>query len=145
MLTRINDDLKDAMRQKDEMKLEMLRMIKTDVKNREIEVLHKLSDDEIIALIQKAIKGREQANELFKQGNRDDLVEKSLKEIEILKQYLPTAMTEEELDQIINDVIKELNAHTVKDMGAVMKSVRDKVASRADGSLISVKVKAKLS
>jgi hypothetical protein len=144
MLNKINNDLKDAMRQKDEMKLEMLRLIKTEVKNKEIEVLHPLSDDEIIALIQKAIKGREQANELFSQGNRQDLVDKGLLEIEILKQYLPAPVTEAELDQIVDQAIAELNAKTVKEMGAVMKLVRERVGSRADGSLISVKIKAKL-
>ena len=85
MLNRLNSDLKDAMRQKDELRLEVIRMIKTDVKNKEIELLHPLSDDEIIVVIQKAIKGREQANDMFRQGNRLDLVEKAKKILEWLK------------------------------------------------------------
>ncbi len=145
MLTRLNNDLKDAMRQKDELRLEMIRMIKTDIKNREIEVLHPLNDEEIIALIQKAIKGREQANELFKQGNRLDLVQKGLSEIEILKEYLPLALSDEALDQLVDQVIKELNASTIKEMGAVIKQVKELAGSRADGSSISSKVKLKLS
>lgn len=145
MLTRLNNDLKDAMRQKDELRLEMIRMIKTDIKNREIEVLHPLNDEEIIALIQKAIKGREQANELFKQGNRLDLVQKGLSEIEILKEYLPIALSDEALDQLVDQVIKELNASTIKEMGAVIKQVKELAGSRADGSSISSKVKLKLS
>lgn len=145
MLTRLNNDLKDAMRQKDELRLEMIRMIKTDIKNREIEVLHPLNDEEIISLIQKAIKGREQANELFKQGNRLDLVQKGLNEIEILKEYLPLALSDEALDQLVDQVIRDLNASSIKEMGAVIKQVKELAGSRADGSSISSKVKQKLS
>ncbi len=145
MLNRLNSDLKDAMRQKDELRLEVIRMIKTDVKNKEIELLHSLSDDEIIVVIQKAIKGREQANDMFRQGNRLDLVEKGEKEIEVLKQYLPQALTDEELTQVIDEVIAELNATTIKEMGAVIKTVKERVGSRADGSAISSKVKLRLS
>lgn len=145
MLNRLNSDLKDAMRQKDELRLEVIRMIKTDVKNKEIELLHPLSDDEIIVVIQKAIKGREQANDMFRQGNRLDLVEKGEKEIEVLKQYLPQALTDEELTQVIDEVIAELNATTIKEMGAVIKTVKERVGSRADGSAISSKVKLRLS
>ncbi|MBP7564271.1 MAG: GatB/YqeY domain-containing protein [Candidatus Cloacimonetes bacterium] len=133
------------MRQKDELRLEVIRMIKTDVKNKEIELLHSLSDDEIIVVIQKAIKGREQANDMFRQGNRLDLVEKGEKEIEVLKQYLPQALTDEELTQVIDEVIAELNATTIKEMGAVIKTVKERVGSRADGSAISSKVKLRLS
>jgi len=145
MLNRLNSDLKDAMRQKDELRLEVIRMIKTDVKNKEIELLHSLSDDEIIVVIQKAIKGREQANDMFRQGNRLDLVEKGEKEIEVLKQYLPQALTDDELTQVIDEVIAELNATTIKEMGAVIKTVKERVGSRADGSAISSKVKLRLS
>ncbi|HOD53999.1 MAG TPA: GatB/YqeY domain-containing protein [Candidatus Cloacimonadota bacterium] len=145
MLNRLNSDLKDAMRQKDELRLEVIRMIKTDVKNKEIELLHPLSDDEIIVVIQKAIKGREQANDMFRQGNRLDLVEKGEKEIEVLKQYLPQALTDDELTQVIDEVIAELNATTIKEMGAVIKTVKERVGSRADGSAISSKVKLRLS
>jgi len=128
MLNRLNSDLKDAMRQKDELRLEVIRMIKTDVKNKEIELLHPLSDDEIIVVIQKAIKGREQANDMFRQGNRLDLVEKGEKEIEVLKQYLPQALTDDELTQVIDEVIAELNATTIKEMGAVIKTVKERPA-----------------
>ncbi len=145
MLNRLNSDLKDAMRQKDELKLEVIRMIKSDIKYKEIEVLHPLSDDEIISVIQKAIKGREQANDMFKQGNRPDLIEKGEKEIEVLKQYLPQALSDEELTQVIDQVITEIGAKTIKEMGAVIKTVKERVGSRADGSAISSKVKLRLS
>ncbi|HOQ79884.1 MAG TPA: GatB/YqeY domain-containing protein [Candidatus Cloacimonadota bacterium] len=145
MLLRLNNDLKDAMRHKETLKLDVIRMLKTNIKNCEIELKKELNDEEIISLIQKSIKGKEQANALFLQGNRPDLVENSEKEIEILKSYLPKALSEEELISIIDNTIATLNATSIKEMGAVIKSVKEQVGSRSDGSIISALVKQKLS
>ncbi|MCB5250495.1 MAG: GatB/YqeY domain-containing protein [Candidatus Cloacimonadales bacterium] len=145
MFTRINNDIKEAMRQRDTHKLEVLRILKSEMQNKEIELKKKLTDAEIISLIQKAVKSKEQANVLFHQGNRDDLVEKGKAEIDILRTYLPIPLTEDELSQIIDKSINDLDAKTIKEMGAVIKAVKEQVGSRADGSIISSIVKQKLS
>ena len=144
MLDLLNNDLKEAMRQKNELKLEVIRMLKTDIKNREIELIRSLTEDECLQIIQKSIKSKEQAIELYRQGNRNDLVEKALNEIKLLRQYLPQPLSSEEIDQHIVEAISEVQAKTIKDMGLVMKLIKERVGTRVDGALLSSKIKEKL-
>ncbi|MDD4156632.1 MAG: GatB/YqeY domain-containing protein [Candidatus Cloacimonetes bacterium] len=145
MIEKINQDLKDAMKAKDAFALEVIRLLKTDVKNSEIEIKRELKPDEILTIIQKSIKSKEQAIELYRQGNRQDLVEKAEKEIVFLNNYLPEKLSDEEIDSAIIEAIKLTQAQSMKDMGKVMKCLKESVGSRADASVLSLKVKSKLS
>ncbi|MCK9329012.1 MAG: GatB/YqeY domain-containing protein [Candidatus Cloacimonetes bacterium] len=145
MIEKINQDLKDAMKAKDAFALEVIRLLKTDIKNLEIEIKRELKPDEILNIIQKSIKSKEQAIELYRQGNRQDLVEKAEKEIVFLNNYLPEKLSDEEIDSAIIEAIKLTQAQSMKDMGKVMKCLKESVGSRADASVLSLKVKSKLS
>lgn len=145
MITRINQDLKEAMKAKDAFILEVLRLLKADIKNQEIEAKRELSSDEIIGIIQKSIKSKEQAIELYLQGNRQDLADKANSEISFLNTYLPAKLSESEIDAEIVKAISETQAQNMKDMGKVMKYLKDSVGARADSSVLSQKVKEQLS
>ena len=145
IIDKVHEDLKAAMKAKDTLKLSALRMLKSAEKNAAIEKRKEHVDDpEFLKLIAKLVKQRRESIEQFKKGNRNDLVEKEEAEIKILSAYLPDAMGEAELDQIVASAIEELGAANKSDMGKVMKLVMSKTAGRADGSLISKKVAAKL-
>jgi uncharacterized protein YqeY len=145
MKNRINDDLKQAMRSKDKEKLMLLRSLKSDMKNFEIDKGSEITDSELINLIQKAVKSRQQSYDLYIAGNRKDLADVELKEIEILKEYLPEELSEEEIIKEIDSVISEIPNVSKKDMGKIMKILRDKLSGRVDGKTLSSFVKAKLS
>lgn len=141
---RITQDMKEAMKDKDTLKVSTLRLLLAEIKNKEIDKRGELTDEEILSLIQKAVKQREESIEQYRKGNRSDLVEKETKEIEILKSYLPEPLSEEELDRIIEETIKEVGAMGPKDMGKVMKAVMPKVKGRVDGKVVNERVTMKL-
>ncbi len=145
MIERINQELKNAMKAKDSFALDVIRLLKTDIKNSEIDLKRELNPDEILILIQKSIKSKEQAIDLYRQGNRQDLVEKAEQEIAFLNTYLPTKLSDEEVDLAIEQAIQETQASSMKDMGKVMKYLKETIGSRTDTSLLSLKVKSKLS
>jgi len=142
---RLLDEMKQAMKTNDKLRLSAIRMIRTAVKNKEIDQRKKLDDDSILRVIQGMVKKGEESVEQFKLGGRTDLVEKETKEIEILKSYLPKPLSQEEILQIIDQTIEETKASSLKDLGKVMKSVMPKLGGRAEGSLINQLVKEKLS
>jgi uncharacterized protein YqeY len=143
LVEQIDSDLKQAMREKNEVTLLSLRNLKAAFKNLELEKSHALTDEEAIGVIQKKVKQHKDSIESFKAGGRQDLVDIEVAEMTILQQYLPTAMSEEELAGIVKQVIVDTNA-TVKDFGKVMKEVVAKVKGQADGSMISKLVKENL-
>ncbi|MFB3887285.1 MAG: GatB/YqeY domain-containing protein [Thermodesulfobacteriota bacterium] len=142
---RLIDEMKRAMKANDKLRLSTIRMIRTAVKNKEIEQRKKLDDDTILKVIQGMVRKGEESIEQFKIGKRMDLVEKETKEIEILKSYLPSPLSQEELLKIIDQAIEETQASSLKDLGKVMKSVLPKLGGRAEGALINRLVKEKLS
>jgi uncharacterized protein YqeY len=142
---RLLDEMKQAMKTNDKLRLSTIRMIRTAVKNKEIDQRKKLDDDTILKVIQGMVRKGEESVEQFKLGGRTDLVEKETKEIEILKSYLPKPLSQEEILQIIDQTIEETKASSLKDLGKVMKSVMPKLGGRAEGSLINQLVKQKLS
>jgi len=142
---RLLDEMKQAMKTNDKLRLSTIRMIRTAVKNKEIDQRKKLDDDTILRVIQGMMRKGEESIEQFKLGRRTDLVEKETKEIEILKSYLPKPLSQEEVLQIIDQTIEETKASSLKDLGKVMKSVMPKLGGRAEGSLINQLVKQKLS
>lgn len=141
----INNDVKEAMKSGNKFELNVLRMLKSALQNEKISKNHDLDENEIIAVIKKQVKVRKDSLKEYQEYNREDLVEGLNKEIEILTKYLPEELSEEEIDKVINDVFAELNPTSIKDMGNVMKKLNSLIATKADMSLVSKKVKEKLS
>lgn len=142
---RINKDYIEAMKSKDAAKSAALNYLRAMIKQVKVDKrLEKVEDVEVVAVIKKQIKQRQDSIEQFEKGGRADLVGKEKAEMDIMKAYLPAEMSADEIRVIVAATIKEINASSMKDMGAVMKSVRDKVAGNADGKLVSEIVKEKL-
>jgi len=145
MINKISEDIKKALKNKDKERLLVLRSLKSALKNKEIELMKELSEEQSISIIQGQVKMREQAIELFMKGNRNDLADLRSKEIEIINEYLPTPLTESEMESEVDAMIVECNATSMKDMGTVMKALKEKLQSRADGKILSNLVRTKLS
>jgi uncharacterized protein len=142
---RLDSDLKDAMRAKDELKLLCIRAIKSAVKYKEVEGANKVLDEpSIIGVITTQVKQRRDAAAEYKAANRPDLAEKEEKEIAILQTYLPTQLSAEQLTAEIAKAITEAGAKSVKDLGAVMKIVTPRLKGQAEGKAISDEVKLQL-
>ena len=141
----INNDVKEAMKSGNKFELNVLRMLKSALQNEKISKNHDLDENEIIAVIKKQVKVRKDSLKEYQEYNREDLVEGLNKEIEILTKYLPEELSKEEIDKVINNVFAELNPTSIKDMGNVMKELNSLIATKADMSLVSKKVKEKLS
>jgi len=144
LLQELQNEMKRALKNKEKDRLSTLRMLISEVKKVQIDAKKELTDEEIIQILQKYAKQRKDAIEQYKKAGREDLVEKELKELDIVKEFLPKQLSIEELEKIVEDVINELNASSMRDMGRVMKAVMSKVSGRADGSIVSQIVKNKL-
>ena len=143
---KILEDFKNAMKNKDALRVSTLSFLRAQLKNVAIDKKKdKLDDIDVIAVIKKQIKQRQDSIENFKTGNRLDLAEKEQNESDILKLYLPQELSKEELEKIIAEVISATGASTMKDMGKVMKEVTAKIAGRADSKIVSGLVKEALS
>lgn len=145
---RIDEDLKDAMRSKDADRLSVLRLLKAALKNAAIERVGadgELNDADAVAVIRKQVKQRQDSIESFGKGGRADLVKKEKAEIAVLNNYLPQAMSAEELTKIVADTIREAGATSRVQMGTVMKALQPKIAGRADGKTLSTEVARQLS
>ena len=140
----ITEVLKAAMRAKEMSKLTVIRGLQAAIKQIEIDERVELDDSRVLAVIEKQIKQRKESIKAFEGANRQDLASKEQAEVEILSQFLPAAMTEEELDSIIAQTITAQQATSMKDMGKVMNSLRPIIAGRADPAQVSAKIKAKL-
>jgi hypothetical protein len=142
---RLDQDMKSAMREKAELKLSTIRMLKSAIKYREIELMKPLDDAGIEGVIATEIKRRRDSVEQYKAGNRQDLADKEAAEIGFLQGYLPQQLTEAEVRAKVDEVVKRVGAQGPKDMGAVMKALLPEVQGRAEGKLVSELVKARLS
>jgi uncharacterized protein YqeY len=142
---RLVEEMKQAMKSNDKLRLSTLRMIRSALKNKEIELRKKLEDEDIVKVIQGMARKGEESVEQFQIGGRMDLVEKEKREIEILKSFLPQPLRQEEILEIIDQSIQETQASSLKDIGKVMKSVIPKIGGKADGKLINQLVKERLS
>lgn len=137
---RLDDDLKVAMKSSDNLKTSALRMVKAAIKNKQIEKMRELSEEEIISVISTLSKQRRESIELFSKGGREDLAEKEKRELSILQSYLPSQLTPEELDRLIIDAIKEASAEGVKDIGKVMRILMPRLKGSADGKVVNQRV-----
>jgi uncharacterized protein YqeY len=142
---RLVEEMKQAMKSNDKLRLSTIRMVRSALKNKEIELRKKLEDEEVVKVIQVMVRKGEESVEQFQTGGRTDLVEKETKEIEILKSFLPQPLSQGEILEIIDQTIQETQASSPKDIGKVMKSVMPKIGGKADGKLINQLVKERLS
>jgi uncharacterized protein YqeY len=140
----LDADLKTAMRDKDTVRLSVVRMLKSAIKYREIEVMKPLDDAGVLQVITQEIKRHKDSVEQYRAGNRADLVEKEEAEIAILQGWLPAQLTEAEVRARVDAVVQQVGAKGPKDMGAVMKALLPEVQGKADGKLVSELVKARL-
>jgi len=138
---RLMSDLKISMREKDNVKKATITMVRAAILQSEKDNKIVLNDEDVLGVIAKQVKQRKDALEEFKKAQREDLMEQTAKELDILMDYLPKQLTEEELKVIVSDAIKEVGATSIKDMGKVMSTVMPKVKGRADGTMINKIVK----
>lgn len=145
LFDRLSEDLKHAMRSKDQLRMDVIRMIKAAALNKEIELKKDLDDADLSRIMTQLIKQRKESVEQYQKAKRDDLAGKELKEIAIIEAYLPKALSADEIAQAIAAAIQETGATSLKDMGTVMKAVMAKLAGQTvDGKQISDLVRAKL-
>jgi uncharacterized protein len=142
---RLDQDLKSAMREKAQLRLDTIRMLKSAIKYREIELMKPLDDAGVHAVIGSEVKRRRDAAEQYRAGNRPELADKEDAEIVILQAYLPQQLSEDELRAKVDEAVKKVGAQGMKDMGAVMKALMPEVQGRAEGKAVSDMVKARLS
>ena len=139
------EEMKQAMKANDKIRLSTIRMIRSSAKNKEFELRRKLEDEDIIKVIHGMVRKGEESIEQFQAGGRNDLVEKEKAEIEILKSFLPQPLTQEEMIKIIDETIQETQSSSLKDLGKVMKAVMPRLGGKADGKVINQLVKERLS
>jgi uncharacterized protein YqeY len=145
MNVRLNEEMAQAAKARDKVKLSAIRMLKTALHNKEIELLRPLNETETMQVLSVMVKQRKDSIEQFAKGNRADLVEKEEAELRILQGYLPAQMSDEEVESLIRKIIVETGAVSVKDMGRVMKVLIPEITGKADGKAAGEKVKALLS
>lgn len=145
MLEKFNKDIITAMKEKDQLRLTVLRMVKGAMQLESINKKVEVNDELLIDTISKQIKLRNDSIGEFAKANRNDLVEKNEEEIKILKEYLPVQLTEEEINNVLDEVFAIVNPTSPKDMGLIMKEVTPRVKGKADMKLVSEKIKEKLS
>lgn len=142
---RLTEDLKLAMKARDQLRMDVIRMIKAAVMNKELEIKKDLDDAEMSRVMTTMIKQRRESIEQFEKGQRVELADKERQEIAILESYLPQALSPEQLSAIVDSVIRDTDARSLKEMGIVMKEVMVRVAGQpVDGKQISDLVRSKL-
>ncbi|MBN2809051.1 MAG: GatB/YqeY domain-containing protein [Deltaproteobacteria bacterium] len=137
----LQDDItaavKDAMRKHEKLRLGVLRMLTSEIKNRRIEKMAELEEADILQVITRMVKQRHDSADQFAKGGRQELADRELSEIEVLQAYLPQALSEEELESLVKEALVEAQVTSKKDMGKVMKVVMPKIAGRADGKAVN--------
>ena len=141
---KINNDLKEAMKCKDSFRLSVIRMVKGAMQLAKPNPREELTDDDVVAVISKQTKMRNDSIKEFESAGRDDLAEQNRREIEILNTYMPKQLTTEELTEIIDKVFNEVKPTSQKDMGLIMKNISPHVKGKADMSLVNKLVKERL-
>jgi hypothetical protein len=142
---RITDDMKAAMRAGEKERLGVIRMITSAIKQREVDERIVLDDTQVLSVLEKMIKQRKESLTQFQAGNRQDLVDKESAEITLLQGYMPTRLSESEIDALIADAVAATGAASIKDMGKVMGIIKAKAQGRADMAEVGAKIKARLS
>lgn len=144
---KLQEELKQAILAKDELRKSVLRMLLSAINYYEIQkggAGYEATDEDVLAVIQKEVKQRKDSIEQFKAGGRQDLVDKETKELEMLQAYLPEQMSEEEIKKLVIEAIKQTESRSIQDMGKIMSAVMPKLKGKADGNLVSKLVKEEL-
>lgn len=144
LLATLQKDMIKAMKDHDKDTLEVVRMLKASVKNEQIEKGHDLSADEELAVLKREDKQRKDSLADFKKAGRDDLIEKTEKELKVVEKYMPAQMSADEVKAVIAQTIKDVDAQSMKDFGKVMGAAMKKLNGRADGKIVNQTVKAML-
>ncbi|WP_134700144.1 GatB/YqeY domain-containing protein [Ammoniphilus sp. YIM 78166] len=137
LLDKLNDDMKQAMKDKDKLKLSVIRMVKSSAKNEEINQGKELTDDQVLTLFNRELKQRRDSLQEFENAGRTDLAEQTRAEIEVLLTYLPEQLGEAEVRQIVQETVEQVGATSKKDLGKVMGAIMPKVKGKADGNLVN--------
>jgi hypothetical protein len=143
--TRLNGEMVIAAKAKDKIRLSAIRMLKTALHNKEIELMRPLNESETLQIISAMVKQRKDSIEQFAKGGRTDLVEKEEAELKVVQEFMPAQMSDDEVVSIIQKAIAEAGAVSVKDMGKVMKVLMPQLTGKADGKMVGEKVKELLS
>jgi uncharacterized protein len=141
---RITDDMKAAMRSGEKERLGVIRMLTAAIKQREVDERITLDDGQVLGVIEKMIKQRKESLIQFQAGNRPDLVAKETAEVALLQSYMPSQLSDAEVDGLVSDAIATTGAASIKDMGKVMAIIKGKAQGRADMGAVGAKIKAKL-
>ena len=141
---RITEDMKGAMRAGEKDRLSTIRLILAAIKQREVDERISLDDSQVLAVLEKMVKQRRESIAQFSSGGRGDLVAKETAELGILQSYLPTQLTESELDQLVGEAVRASGATSLKDMGKVMALLKPQVQGRADMGALSARIKQQL-
>jgi len=144
LIATIEDELKDAMKERDADRRDALRLILNALKSSEKELQRPLSDDEELQVLQRERKRRVEAAEAFRTGGREEQAEAEEYELEVLEEFMPEPLSEDEIEEIVDDAIAEVGATSMADLGRVMADVMPQIAGRADGSVVSQIVREKL-
>jgi uncharacterized protein YqeY len=144
LVARMEDDLKEAMKERDGARRDTLRLLIASLRGAEKELMRPLSDGEELQVLQRERKKRNEAAEAFRNGGRDEQAAKEEAELAVLEEFMPEPLSDEELEEIVDDVIAEVGATNVRDLGRVMADVMPQVAGRADGSAVTQLVREKL-
>ena len=145
LLERLNNDMKQAMKNKEKDKLSVIRMLKAAIQNEELKLRHELTDEDELTVLSRELKQRKDSLEEFANANRTDLVDKIRIEIGYVEEYMPEQLSEEEIAEIVKQTISEVNATSKADMGRVMGALMPRVKGKADGSLVNKLVQQQLS
>jgi uncharacterized protein YqeY len=143
--TRVQNDMKDAMRAKDQKRLDAIRLLLAAIKQREVDERITLDDSQVMAVIEKMLKQRRDSIDQYQKANRQDLVDQESYEVDLLQQYLPAQLTEAEIEQAVAEAVSSTGAASIKDMGKVMGILKPKLQGRADMGVVSAKIKVRLS
>ena len=144
LMQQITDEMKQAMKAGDKLKLGAVRMLRAALKDREIELGHALSEEDVIAVVGRMIKQRKDAASQYSDAGRDDLAAKELEESHVYEVYMPAQLSEAEVAEIVHKAVAESGAQGMRDMGKVMGIIRPKLQGKADMGLVSALVKQKL-
>ena len=141
---RMSEEMKDALRAGEKVRLATLRLLSASVKNREVELRRELTDEEFVEVVGREVKRRNEAIEAYESAGREDLVAKETEERETLQAYMPAQLSESETDALVDEAIAETGASSVKELGKVMGYVMGKAKGRVDGAVVQRKVRERL-
>lgn len=136
LFEQLKDDIKTAMKQRDTERLSALRMLHSSIKNKAIDVDHELTDDDVVDVLAKEAKKRRESAEAYQKGDRPELAAKERRELEVIQQYLPEPLTDEEAEALVEEVIEDTGAESRRDMGKVMGAVVPRIKGRYDAAKI---------